>query len=106
MIKLEKNRFDELISRIENEEEATNEVIAYLEGFADNEENQTAKTFLNGYIHSLKIIISSNSNINQLRKENEDLKIQSKKNLRKIDRLKKKINELKYENKQKTDLCN
>ena len=38
-----KNRFDEFIDRVENEEgdQATNEVIAYLKGFADNEENKT-----------------------------------------------------------------
>jgi|APSaa5957512535_1039671.scaffolds.fasta_scaffold628469_1 hypothetical protein len=86
-----KNRFDEFIDRVENEEgdQATNEVIAYLKGFADNEENKTERTFLNGYIRSLEIIISSNKNINHLRKENDDLKFQLRKALRKIVKLEK-----------------
>lgn len=91
MIESTKNKLDEYINRIENEEgdQATDEVMAYLQGFADNEENETSKTLLNGYIHSLKIIISSNADINHLNKENEDLKSQLKNALRKIAKLEK-----------------
>jgi hypothetical protein len=95
-----KNKLDEFINRIENEEgdEATNETMAYLHGCADNEENPKEQEILRIKIRNLEMVISINKVTKHFKKENENTKSQLNKALRKIIKLEKRVNKLEIGN--------